>query len=79
MGKTFSLSDIDAMTVDNAEVTDNRVTVEYESSSAKVYVAGNVAKYVSPTINGAHVTIAQSNTSAVDDDEMLWSACNDRF
>lgn len=72
MGKTFSLSDIDAMTVDNAEVTDNRVTVEYESSSAKVYVAGNVAKYVSPTINGAHVTIAQSNTSAVDDDEITY-------
>ena len=72
MGKTFSLSDIDAMTVDNAEVTDNRVTVEYESSSAKVYVAGNVAKYVTPTINGAHVTIAQSNTSAVDDDEITY-------
>ena len=72
MGKTFSLSDIDAMTVDNAEVTDNRVTVEYESSSAKVYVAGNVAKYVSPTINGAYVTIVQSNTSAVDDDEITY-------
>ena len=72
MGKTFALSDIDAMTVDNSEVEDNRVTVEYESSSAKVYVAGNVAKYVTPTINGAHVTIAQSNTSAVDDDEITY-------
>ena len=72
MGKTFTLSDIDAMTVDNSEVEDNRVTVEYESSSAKVYVAGNVAKYVTPTISGAHVTIAQSNTSAVDDDEITY-------
>ena len=27
MGKTFTLSDIDAMTVDNSDVTDNRVTV----------------------------------------------------
>ena len=72
MGKTFTLSDIDAMTVDNSEVEDNRVTVEYESSSAKVYVAGNVAKYVTPTINGAHVTIVQSNTSAVDDDEITY-------
>ncbi len=72
MGKTFALSDIDAMTVDNSEVEDNRVTVEYESSSAKVYVAGNVAKYVTPTISGAHVTIAQSNTSAVDDDEITY-------
>ena len=72
MGKTFSLSEIDAMTVDNSEVENNHVMVEYESSSAKVYVAGNVAKYVSPTINGAHVTIAQSNTSAVDDDEITY-------
>ena len=70
--KTFTLSEIDAMTVDDSEVENNRVTVEYESSSAKVYVAGNVAKYVSPTINGAHVTIAQSNTSAVDDDEITY-------
>ena len=72
MDKTFTLSEIDAMTVDNSEVENNHVTVEYESSSAKVYVAGNVAKYVTPTINGAHVTIAQSNTSAVDDDEITY-------
>ena len=72
MDKMFTLSEIDAMTVDDSEVENNRVTVEYESSSAKVYVAGNVAKYVSPTINGAHVTIAQSNTSAVDDDEITY-------
>ena len=72
MDKAFTLSEIDAMTVDDSEVENNRVTVEYESSSAKVYVAGNVAKYVSPTINGAHVTIAQSNTSAVDDDEITY-------
>ena len=72
MDKTFTLSEIDAMTVDNSEVENNHVTVEYESSSAKVYVAGNVAKYVSPTINGAHVTIAQSNTSAVNDDEITY-------
>ena len=72
MDKAFTLSEIDAMTVDDSEVENNRVTVEYESSSAKVYVAGNVAKYVSPTINGAHATIAQSNTSAVDDDEITY-------
>ena len=72
MDKMFTLSEIDAMTVDNSEVENNHVMVEYESSSAKVYVAGNVAKYVSPTINGAHVTIAQSNTSAVDDDEITY-------
>jgi hypothetical protein len=72
MDKVFALSDIDAMTVDDSEVENNRVTVEYDASSAKVYVAGNVARYVTPTINGAHVTIAQSNTSAVDDEEITY-------
>lgn len=73
MGKAFNLADIDEMTVDNSEVTDNRVSVQYETSSANVLVAGNVAQYVSPTINGAHVSIAQSNTAAVDDDEITYA------
>lgn len=72
MGKTFTLADIDAMTVDNSDVTDNLVRVEYADAEAMVYVAGNVAQYVTPTVNGAHVSIAQSNTDAVDDDEITY-------
>ena len=72
MGKTYALNDVDAMTVNNDDVTNNCVTVEYGTTSAKVYVPGNVAQYVTPTINGSHVTIAQSNTSAVDDDEITY-------
>lgn len=72
MGKTFTLSDIDAMTVDNSEVTDNLVSVEYGTSSATVYVAGNVAQYVDATVSGAHVAITQTNTDAIDDDEITY-------
>ena len=72
MGKAFTLADIDAMMVDETEVTDNFVSVEYGTSSASVCVAGNVAQYVNPTVNGAHVSIAQSNTDAVDDDEITY-------
>ena len=72
MGKTFTLGNVSAMTVDNTTVTDNLVKVEYGSTEAKVYVAGNVAQYVEPTVSGAHVTIAQSNTDAVDDDEITY-------
>ena len=72
MDKTFTLADITAMTVDNSKVTDNQVTVSYDGSSATVTIAGNVAQYVEPTISGAHVTIAQSNTEAVDDDEITY-------
>ena len=63
MGKTFSLSDIDEMTVDNTNVTANLVDIAYTNSgSAMVTIAGNVAQYVTPTINGNHVTIVQTNT-----------------
>ena len=72
MGKTFTLSDITSMMVDNSEVKANQVAVNYNGTSATVTVAGNVAQYVSPTVSGAHVTIAQSNTAAVDDDEITY-------
>jgi len=72
MGKTFTLSDITSMMVDNSEVKANQVAVNYDDTSATVTVAGNVAQYVSPTVSGAHVTIAQSNTAAVDDDEITY-------
>ncbi len=72
MGKTFTLADISEMTVDDTEVTDNQVSVSYDGSSARVTIAGNVAPYVEPTVSGAHVTIAQTNTDAVDDDEITY-------
>lgn len=64
MGKTFTLGDISAMTVDQSEVTDGVVSVSYDGSSATVMVAGNIAQYVTPTVNGAHVSIAQSDDLA---------------
>ena len=73
MGKTFTLADIDAMTVDNSEVTDNLVSVEYSNSTATVCVAGNVAQYVDATVSGAHVGIEQLNTEAVADDEITYA------
>ena len=72
MGKSFNLSSVSSITVDNNAVTDNLVSIDYSTSSATVYVAGNVAQYVTPTVSGAHVTIAQSNTAAVDNDEITY-------
>ena len=72
MGKVFAISDITKMYVDATEVTDNLVQIAYSGTSATVTVAGNVAQYVEPTINGAYVSIAQSNTAAVDDDEITY-------
>ena len=72
MGREFALSDISSMYTDETTVTDNLVSVVYNGTSATVTVAGNVAQYVTPTVSGAHVTIAQSNTAAVDNDEITY-------
>ncbi|MBQ3635676.1 MAG: carbohydrate-binding domain-containing protein [Bacteroidales bacterium] len=60
MGKEFALSDISSMKVEDTEVTDNSIAVSYDGTSAVVRVAGNIARYVSPTVEGAHVGIEQS-------------------
>lgn len=59
-GKTFTVADVSKIYIDESTVTDNTVSVTFDGNSAKVTVAGNVAKYVTPTVDGAHVTIAQS-------------------
>ena len=64
MDKVFALSDVDMMYVDGAEVVDNRVAVVYNGETASVSVAGNVAKYLTINVRGAHVHIAQSDDLA---------------
>mgnify|MGYP002857658460 CR=1 FL=1 len=78
-GKTFAISDItkiyvedDATAAKNA-VGNNTVAVVYSGTSAQVTVAGNVAQYVTPTLSGAHVSIVQTNTADIDEDEITYS------
>lgn len=72
LNKVFMLSDISSITVDDTEVTDNLVQVAYNGTAATVTVAGNVAQYVEPSVSGAYVSIAQSNTADVDGDEITY-------
>lgn len=60
LGKTFQTSDIDLMYIDDSSVSDNTVGVTYNGTEAKVVVAGNVAKYLTVEVTGAHVAIIQS-------------------
>lgn len=64
-GKVFTIAELDQMFIDESAVTDNTVEVTYEGAAAKVRVAGNVARYITPVVSGAHVSIEQS--SEVDD------------
>ena len=64
MNKVFTLADVATMYVDESEVVDNRVAVVYNGTKAAVTVAGNVAKYLTVSVSGAHVNIAQSEELA---------------
>ena len=60
-GTTFNLSDVTGMEVVSEEFDDNTVLVEYNETTASVAIAGNIARYINATIDGAHVIIDQSN------------------
>ena len=70
LNKVYTISNIDQMYIDNTEVTDNTVNVVYENNTAKVYVAGNAARFLTVTTNGAHVKIVQSEDLA---DELTYT------
>ena len=64
MNKTFDLNEINSMIVDNTDVTDSKVNVTYNGTTASVTVAGNIAQYITPKVSGAHVSISQSSDVA---------------
>lgn len=71
----FNISDItDISVVSNpsSDVEDNTVNIVYNGTTATVTMADNVMPYVTATVSGAHVTIMQTNTAAVDDDEITY-------
>ena len=60
MGATFAIGDITKMYVDDAAVSEGTVAVDYDGSAATVRVSGDVARYVSISVDGGHVSIIQS-------------------
>lgn len=60
-GKIFDIASIKEIAVIDDESVDNQVTVTYSEGKADVEVAGNIAKYITATIDGAHVALTQSD------------------
>lgn len=60
MNKTYDISSITQIYIDQSTVTDNLVIVEYNNDNTRVKVPGNVAQYLTVTANAGHVTILQS-------------------
>lgn len=75
---TYTISDITSASVTTTDsgsssgVESNTVNIVYNGASATVTAADNVAGYVTATVSGAHVTIDQSNTDAVDGAEITY-------
>ena len=71
----FNISDITSMMVvssSSSDVEANTVNIVYDGSSATVTMADNVSAYVSAEVSGAHVSITQTNTEAIDGDEITY-------
>lgn len=60
-GMEFEITSSTRMYVGNTVVSDNTVEVTYADTGATVMVAGNIARYVTAEIDGAHVTLVQSD------------------
>lgn len=65
-GRQFDLANISKMQVVNSEQDPATVLVEYSGDEAFVTIAGDIANYVSAEVNGAHVTLNQSDEVGAD-------------
>ena len=61
MDKVFLIEEIDEIVFDDSQVTAHAVQVHYEGESATVYVAGDIARDITVSISGAHVSIEQGD------------------
>jgi hypothetical protein len=70
----FTISDITSMQIVSsaATVDANTVNIVYNGSTATVTMASNVSSYVTAEVSGAHVSISQTNTDAIDGDEITY-------
>lgn len=73
MGKTFVLSDISSMKIDDTEVTDNTVSIDYSSTSAAVTVAGTGDEGIQCELDGETATPATDNEHTDEDTGNIWN------
>lgn len=68
--KEFKLSEWSQINVNEDPISANTVSVNYSGSSATAKISGDIAQYVDVNVDGAHVTITQS-------DEVSASTCGE--
>lgn len=65
-GAEFAIKDIAKMYVGEIDTDSRTVTIDFDGDTAYVYVAGDIAPYISGSVSGAHVIIDQiDNVSSI--------------
>ncbi|MBQ8098652.1 MAG: carbohydrate-binding domain-containing protein [Bacteroidaceae bacterium] len=72
-GESFPLSEVDSIVFDNKTLQADSVIVSYNGTDAQVYVPVEVRKYLTVTVDGAHVTIVSSQTETDGDNEIKYA------
>ncbi len=63
LDRTFSLSELTSMTVDDSSVENDTVRVNYSDDTTLVYVSGNIAQYIGVTETSGHVVLSQGGVA----------------
>lgn len=62
LDKSFSISEIDSIYIDNEDFSDGNIAVTYAGNAAEVVVAGDIASHITAMANNAHVAVLQDAT-----------------
>lgn len=60
-GRDYNISEITLIDVDETSIDPNTISITYNGDNATVLVAGNIAQYIDATVDGANVSIIQSD------------------
>lgn len=74
---TFILSFVLTMGLMAQNLSNNTVSVTFNDTTATVAIADNISQYITTTISGAHVLIAQSSDVSEEITYKLSGASND--
>ena len=73
----FIVAVVVSLTAAAQSTKNNTVSITYNDTTATVVVDDNIAQYITPTISGAHVSIAQSSDVATEITYTLSGTSND--
>ena len=73
----FIVAVVVSLTAVAQSTKNNTVSITYNDTTATVVVDDNIAQYITPTISGAHVSIAQSSDVATEITYTLSGTSND--